>query len=71
MKITITGSLGHIGRPLTIGLVQKGYTVTVISSNPGRQKEIEALGAKAAIRTMEDADFLLATFKGADVVYNQ
>lgn len=46
MKITITGSLGHIGRPLTNGLVQKGHAVTVISSNPERQKEIEALGAK-------------------------
>lgn len=69
MKITITGSLGHIGKPLTIRLVQKGHAVTVISSNPERQKEIEALGAKAAIGTMEDADFLSATFNGADVVY--
>ena len=69
MKITITGSLGHIGKPLTIGLVQKGHAVTVISSNPERQKEIEALGAKAAIGTMEDADFLTAAFNGADVVY--
>ncbi len=69
MKITITGSLGHIGKPLTTGLVQKGHAVTVISSNPERQKDIEALGAKAAIGTMENADFLSATFKGADVVY--
>ena len=46
MKITITGSLGHIGRPLTTGLVQKGHAGTVISSNPERQKKIEALGAK-------------------------
>jgi uncharacterized protein YbjT (DUF2867 family) len=69
MKITITGSLGHIGKPLTIELVQKGHAVTVISSNPERKKEIEALGAKAAIGTMEDAGFLSATFKGADIVY--
>ncbi len=69
MKITITGSLGHISRPLTKELVQKGHAVTVISSKAERQKEIEALGAKAAIGTMEDADFLSETFKGADVVY--
>jgi uncharacterized protein YbjT (DUF2867 family) len=69
MKITITGSLGHISKPLTKELVQKGHQVTVISSNPERQKEIEAIGAKAAIGTMEDADFLTATFKGADAVY--
>lgn len=69
MKIIITGSLGNISKPLTQDLVNKGHTVTVISSKPERQKDIEALGAKAAIGTMEDADFLAATFKGADIVY--
>ena len=69
MKITLTGSLGHIGKPLTQTLIQQGHSVTVISSKAERQKEIEALGAKAAIGTMADADFLAATFTGADVVY--
>ena len=69
MKITITGSLGNISKPLTQELVQKGHQITVISSNPERQKEIEALGASAAIGTREDADFLTASFKGADAVY--
>ncbi len=69
MKIIVTGSLGHISLPLTKELMQKGHEVTVISSKPEKQKDIEALGATAAIGTMEDADFLSATFKGADVVY--
>ena len=69
MKIIVTGSLGHISKPLTQKLVQKGHLVTVISSNPEKQKDIEVLGAKAAIGTMEDPDFLSATFEGADVVY--
>jgi len=69
MKITITGSLGNISKPLTKELVQKWHQVTVISSKAERQKDIELLGAKAAIGTMEDADFLTAAFKGADVVY--
>jgi uncharacterized protein YbjT (DUF2867 family) len=69
MKIIVTGSLGNISKPLTKELVQKGHTVTVISSKAERQKDIEAIGAKAAIGTMEDVDFLSATFKGADVVY--
>jgi uncharacterized protein YbjT (DUF2867 family) len=69
MKIVITGSLGHISLPLTKGLVQKGHQVTVVSTKPERQKEIEALGATAAIGVMEDADFLTATFTGADAVY--
>lgn len=48
MNIVLTGSLGNIGRPLTKILVQSGHTITVISSNTGRQQEIEVLGAKAA-----------------------
>ena len=69
MKIIITGSLGNISKPLTEILVKKNHTVTVISSKPGRQKEIEALGAIAAIGTMEDLNFLTQTFTGADIVY--
>ncbi|HEY8933891.1 MAG TPA: NAD(P)H-binding protein [Cyclobacteriaceae bacterium] len=69
MKIVVTGSLGHISKPLTEELVQKGHTVTVVSSKAERQKDIEAIGAKVAIGTMEDVDFLTSTFKGADIVY--
>jgi uncharacterized protein YbjT (DUF2867 family) len=69
MNIVITGSLGNIGKPLTKELVEKGHSVTVISSKAGKQEEIEALGAKAAIGTFQDIAFLSATFKGADIVY--
>ncbi|MGH2643099.1 MAG: SDR family oxidoreductase [Chitinophagaceae bacterium] len=69
MKIVITGSLGNISKPLTKELVQKGHSVIVISSNPERQKDIEALGASAAIGSLEDAEFLSYTFSGADAVY--
>lgn len=69
MKIIVTGSLGHISKPLTDELVQKGHTVTVISSKPEKQKEIEALGATAAIGKVEDVDFLTTIFTGADAVY--
>ncbi|PBQ30925.1 NAD-dependent dehydratase [Sphingobacteriaceae bacterium] len=69
MKIVLTGSLGNIGKPLTQDLVQKGHSVTVISSNAERQKDIEALGAKAAIGNIFDVDFLITSFKDADIVY--
>lgn len=69
MKIVVTGSLGHISQPLTEELVQKGHAVTVISSKPEKQKDIEALGATAAIGSLEDVDFLASTFTGADAVY--
>jgi uncharacterized protein YbjT (DUF2867 family) len=69
MKIIVTGSLGNIGKPLTQELVQKGYAVTVISSNPEKQKDIEALGASAAIGSLQDIEFLTETFTAADIVY--
>jgi len=69
MKIIVTGSLGHISQPLTEELLQKGNTVTVISSNVEKQKDIEALGAIAAIGSLEDVGFLTATFSGADAAY--
>lgn len=69
MKVIVTGSLGHISKPLTKELVQKGHKVTVISSKPERQPDIEALGAIAAIGSLEDVDFLTATFIGADGAY--
>lgn len=53
MKIIVTGSLGNISKPLTENLVQKGHQVTVISSNADKQKEIEVLGAAAAIGKIE------------------
>lgn len=49
--------------------MQKGHTVTVISSKPEKQKDIEAIGAIAAIGTLEDVDFLVSTFTGSDAVY--
>jgi uncharacterized protein YbjT (DUF2867 family) len=69
MKIIVTGSLGHISKPLAQELVQKGHSVTIISSNAEKQKEIEAFGATAAIGKLEDVQFLTTTFTGADAVY--
>ncbi|KRB57995.1 NAD(P)H-binding protein [Flavobacterium sp. Root186] len=69
MKIIITGSLGNISKPLAKELIQKGHSVTVIASSNERTQEIETLGAKAAIGSVEDVDFLTKTFTGADAVY--
>ena len=69
MNIIVTGSLGNISKPLTKELVQKGHSVSVISSKPEKQKDIEALGATAAIGSVEDVKFLTTTFKGTDAVY--
>jgi len=69
MKIVVTGSLGHISKPLALALIQKGHDVTVISSNSERKSAIEALGAVAAIGSLQDAGFLARVFEAADAVY--
>jgi uncharacterized protein YbjT (DUF2867 family) len=69
MKVVLTGSLGHISKPLATDLIAKGYSVTVISSKVDRQNEIETIGAKAAIGSILDTDFLAATFQDVDIVY--
>lgn len=69
MKYIITGSLGNISKPLTEKLVAAGHEVTVITSSENRKSEIESLGAKAAIGSVEDAEFVKKAFHGADAVY--
>lgn len=69
MHYIITGSIGHTGKPITEGLVRAGHTVTVVTSKPDNVAAIEALGAKAAVGTVEDADFVKHAFDGADAVY--
>jgi len=69
MKIIVTGSTGNISKPLTQTLTAAGHNVTVISSNADKIAEIESLGAKAAIGSLTDADFLTETCTGADALY--
>jgi uncharacterized protein YbjT (DUF2867 family) len=69
MKYVITGSTGHISKPITIALVKAGHEVTVITSKHDRVKEIESLGAKAAVGSIEDTAFLTKAFSGAYAVY--
>lgn len=69
MKITVTGSLGNISKPLAEILIAAGHEVTIISSSDRKKQAIEALGAKAAIGSVEDEAFLTSAFSGADAVY--
>jgi len=69
MNIVVTGSLGNISEPLATQLLAQDHRVTVISSSATKKAAIEALGATAAIGSLDDAAFLTATFTGADAVY--
>jgi len=69
MKITTTGSLGNVAKPLVRKLIAAGHEVTVITTKDDRKSEIEALGAKATVGSISDSAFLTAAFKNADAVY--
>jgi len=69
MKITLTGSVGNISKPLAKKLIAAGHQVTIISSKADKVADIEALGAKAAIGLITDVDFLIKAFTGADAIY--
>ena len=69
MKYILTGSLGHITKPLAASLIAAHHKVTIVSSRAERKSEITDMGATAAIGKVEDPDFLAKTFKGADAIY--
>jgi len=69
MQYVITGSLGNISKPLAEKLIAAGHGVTVISSKTEKMTQIEAVGAKAAIGSVDDISFLTKTFTGNDAVY--
>ncbi len=68
-KYVITGSTGHTSKPIATALTKAGHEVVVITSKQDRVKEIESIGAKAAVGNVEDAAFLTKAFAGADAVY--
>jgi uncharacterized protein YbjT (DUF2867 family) len=69
MKYAITGGAGHISKPLTEKLLRAGHEVTVIGRSAEKLKVLTDLGAKAAIGSVEDVEFLKKAFAGADAVY--
>lgn len=69
MKYVVIGSLGNVSKPLSLKLVAAGHSVTIVSSRDEKAEQIILMGAKSAIGSVEDVDFLTKTFIGADAVY--
>ncbi|MBO9611295.1 MAG: NmrA family NAD(P)-binding protein [Dyadobacter sp.] len=69
MIVTVTGSLGNVGRILTEKLITKGHTVKVVTSNPARSEAIRALGAVPLVGSLDDYEFVKHSFEGSDAVY--
>lgn len=68
-KYVITGSTGHISKPIAAALAKAGHEVVVITSKHDKTKEIESIGARALVGSVEDASFVTTAFAGADAVY--
>ena len=69
MKYVITGSIGHISKPLAEKLIAEGHDVIIVTSDHKKEGAIKAMGAKPAVGFVEDVKFLNETFKDADAVY--
>jgi len=69
MKIVVTGSAGHISKPLTEKLLQKGHEVSVIGRSETSLRSLVDKGAIPLTGSVEDVDFLKSAFKGAEAVY--
>jgi uncharacterized protein YbjT (DUF2867 family) len=69
MKYVLTGSTGHITKPIAINLVKAGHEVSIITSKQENTEEIEQLGATALVGSVEDSHFLQQAFADADAVY--
>lgn len=71
MKIVLLGSRGNIANPLSKLLVSKGADVTVITRSQKNVDAIESDGAKAAVGSVDDVEFLTKTFDKATSVFIQ
>jgi uncharacterized protein YbjT (DUF2867 family) len=69
MQYVITGGAGHISKPIAEQLLRAGHQVTVVGRSAANLEPLTALGATAAVGSVEDAAFLQAAFAGADAVY--
>jgi uncharacterized protein YbjT (DUF2867 family) len=65
----ITGATGNTGKRISEALLAAGKSVTVISRDAEKVKDLVAKGAIAAIGDLHDVAFLTHTFKGATAVY--
>ena len=69
MNYVIIGGAGNTSKPLALQLLKAGHHVTVIGRNAKNLKELINAGATPAIGSVEDINFLIKAFAGADAVY--
>ena len=65
----ITGATGNTGKPITLGLLEKGHKVRIISRSAEKAKELTDKGAELFPGDTCDRELLINAFTGADAVY--
>jgi uncharacterized protein YbjT (DUF2867 family) len=65
----ITGATGNTGKPIALGLLEKGHKVRIISRGKEKSKELIEKGAELFLGDQSNANLLMQAFEGADAVY--
>jgi uncharacterized protein YbjT (DUF2867 family) len=65
-KFVVAGVSGHVGAVVARDLLAAGEAVTVIVRDAKKGAEWSSRGAKAAVGSLDDAEFVAATVKGVD-----
>ena len=64
----ITGATGNTGKPISLGLLERGHKVRVITRNGEKAQDLKDKGAEVFIGNPLDQSFLNSAFSGADAV---
>jgi uncharacterized protein YbjT (DUF2867 family) len=65
----VIGATGHTGKPIALGLLEKGQTVRLVSRNADKAADLIQKGAQHFAGEATDPAFLANVFKGADALY--
>jgi uncharacterized protein YbjT (DUF2867 family) len=65
----ITGATGNTGKPVALGLLEKGHKVRIISRSAEKAKELTDKGAELFIGDTYDLNVVKNAFAGADAAY--
>ncbi len=63
-KFVVAGVTGHVGAVVARELLAGGDEVTVVVRDAGKGAAWSQRGARVAVGSLDDADFLAATVKG-------
>jgi uncharacterized protein YbjT (DUF2867 family) len=67
--VTITGTIGNIGKALAERLLQSNLKIYAVARNAERLADLTAKGAEAYVGDIENTAFLTETFLGADAAF--